>query len=334
MLSTVQHYPAEPFTDLIRLLKPLTALFGGLEATGKWALSFRKRDDVLFCWIERGECHMYRQGSKPLRMGAGDFVLLRTDVPFVIASDPAAESTDSETAATNAKGQRLRLGSGHENPVVLHAGKFVFDTTNQDLLIGLLPSLLLVERDHAFEANIHTLMAMSWAEANAQRPGREFVMARLVELLLVDILRAATLPGVHRSGLLAGLADKVTARALTAMHANVSCSWTIAMLAQHCAVSRSTLAARFCSLTGIGPMAYLHHLRMALAKEALLSSTLSIGQIALAVGFKSQSAFSSAFMRKVGCPPTQFAASVGRTSIKPARRKVSGRSHKQATLSG
>jgi AraC-like DNA-binding protein len=129
-----------------------------------------------------------------------------------------------------------------------------------------------------------------------------------------EILRGQTLQSApeHRS-MLAGLADSVTAKAITAMHADVAHSWTVESLAHYCGVSRSSFAAHFQSVVGMGPIKYLQRWRMALAKDQLRSGTRSVGEIALAIGFQSSSAFTTAFTRIVGCPPTQFLAERSRT---------------------
>jgi AraC-like DNA-binding protein len=114
----------------------------------------------------------------------------------------------------------------------------------------------------------------------------------------------------EHTGLLAGLADPVAARALSAMHKDVAHGWTVSDLARLCGVSRSTFAARFHKIVGMGPIEYLQHWRMALAKDGLRRGKRSIGEIALAIGFQSSSAFSTAFSRVVGCSPKSFAASV------------------------
>lgn len=299
----------DPFLDLIRLLRPrATLLGGGLKAFGRWALSFRKRDDLLFCWIERGECQLIRPDSAPLRLRTGDFVLIRTSTPFTLASDTSVAPVDSETAVAATKNHRLKLGEGTEHPVTLHAGKFVFDTANEDLLMGLLPSLVHLARDDASSDRVRSLLAMNEMESRSPGPGSEFIIVRLVELLLVEILRSKTLVlDQQPTGLLAGLADPVTAKALSAMHKDVAYGWTVGNLARLCAVSRSTFASRFRSIVGIGPIEYLQRWRMALAKDALRMGTRSIGEIASSIGFLSQSAFSTAFTRAAGCSPRQFA---------------------------
>lgn len=303
----------DPFLDLIRLLRPQATLFGaGLEAAGRWALSFRKRDDLLFCWVESGECQLFRSGSAPRHLRQGDFVLIRTSTAFTLASDSATAAVDSETAVAATRNHRLRLGTGTENPVTLHAGKFVFNKANKDLLMGLLPSLVHLARDDASSERVRSLLTMNEMEARSPGPGSEFIIVRLVELLLVEILRSKTLQlGQEPLGLLAGLSDPVTARALSMMHKDVAYAWTVGMLAKQCAVSRSTFATRFRSVVGIGPIEYLQRWRMALAKDALRAGTRSVGEIALSVGFQSPSAFSTAFTRAVGCSPTRFAAAAG-----------------------
>jgi AraC-like DNA-binding protein len=93
------------------------------------------------------------------------------------------------------------------------------------------------------------------------------------------------------------------------MHRDVTHDWTVSILARLCGVSRSTLAVRFREIVGMGPIEYLQRWRMALAKDELRRGTKSIGEIALAIGFQSSSAFSTAFTRAVGCSPKRFAAS-------------------------
>lgn len=294
--------------DLIRVLRPRATLFGGgFDAAGSWGLSFRKRDDLLFCWVERGECQLMRPHYPPLLIQQGDFVLIRTSSPFTLTSDGSATPVDSETAVSTGGRIRLKLGSGEDRPVTLHAGKFIVETAHEDLLAGLLPQLVHIAARDASLGRIRSLLAMNEMEAREPGPASEFVIVRLVELILVEILRTDHLrKSQENQGVLAGLADKVTERAIAAMHRDAARGWTVGELAKLCGVSRSSFATRFSKIVGIGPIEYLLHWRMALAKDELQYGTKSIGEIAFAVGFGSSSAFSSAFTREVGCPPTYF----------------------------
>jgi AraC-like DNA-binding protein len=300
----------DPFLDLIRLLRPRATLWGGIEAAGRWGVSFRKRDDLLFCWLERGECQLTRPLVAPVFLKANDFVLIRTSAPFALTSDPTTEPADSETAVADTGDTRLQLGAGTDCPVTLHGGRFVFDTANEDLLTGLLPSLVHVAAGDTPSSNVRALLTMNETESLHPGPGSEFVIARLMELILVEILRSHA-PSVDQdqAGLLAGLADPVTARALSAMHGDVARDWTVASLGRVCGVSRSAFATRFRKIVGTGPIEYLLHWRLALAKDELRTGAKSVGEIAQAIGFQSSSAFSTAFTRAVGCSPKRFAVS-------------------------
>lgn len=94
------------------------------------------------------------------------------------------------------------------------------------------------------------------------------------------------------------------------MHQAPSQRWTLNTLAQHAGMSRTGFAVRFKELAGVAPLSYLMQWRMSLAKERILNSSDPIGTIAVQVGYESESAFSTAFKRLVGCAPRRYAASL------------------------
>ena len=296
----------DPFLDLIQLLRPQATLWGRTDAVGRWGVSFRQRDDLLFCWVERGECQLVRQSAPPVCLRPNDFVLVRTSTSFSLTSDPTLEPLDSETIVSATRG--LTLGEGVDDPVTLHGGRFVFDSVNESLLTALLPPLVHIRADDTPSWRVRSLLRMNQAESLTPGVGSNFIIVRLMELILVEILRNEALQmDPEHTGLLAGLADPLTACALAAMHRDVGHDWTVAGLARLCGLSRSSFAARFSKVMGMGPIEYLLQWRMALAKDELQRGKRSSGQIALAVGFKSSSAFSTAFTRAVGCAPKHFA---------------------------
>jgi AraC-like DNA-binding protein len=134
------------------------------------------------------------------------------------------------------------------------------------------------------------------------------LLQRLLEILLVEALRWRGIDDDEdRTGLLRGLRDPVLARVLRAIHADVRARWTVADLAKTAGLSRSAFAARFCEVLGCGPIEYLARWRMALAKDALINATKPLDRIADEIGYESASAFSTAFRKRVGCPPGRFA---------------------------
>jgi AraC-like DNA-binding protein len=297
----------DPLLDLITLLRPRAMLTAGIYAAGQWGVSFRQRDDVLFCWVEVGECQLVRAGPSPLHLRPGDFVLIRTETPFTLTSDPCVEPKDSETLVTATNDPVLRLNGNLEPTVILRGGRFVFNTANEPLLTALLPSLVHIAADNTSSWRMQSLLKLNEAESARPGLGSEFIATRLLEVIFVEILRhEAVRVDREKTGLLACLSDSVTARAISALHGDVAHDWTVASLARLCGVSRSTFATHFRKVAGIGPIEYLLRWRMALARDELRAGRRSIGEIAFAIGFQSSSAFSTAFTKAVGCSPRKF----------------------------
>jgi len=125
--------------------------------------------------------------------------------------------------------------------------------------------------------------------------------------MFVDVVRRylETLPA-DRTGWLAGLRETFVGRALTALHRSPEHAWTLESLAREVGLSRSALAERFTQFVGQPPMQYLANWRMQLAANHLVSGSDSVATIAERVGYESEAAFSRAFKKSVGMPPSQW----------------------------
>jgi AraC-like DNA-binding protein len=204
-----------------------------------------------------------------------------------------------KTIENNKSGDALRLLGGH----------FRFEDVNSALRRSLLPDIVEVPSESLGAARLKGVLESIGDEATSDRPGRSLVLDRLLELLLVEVIRNADLHGCEsRQGLLAGLSDHRIAAALDALHADITRSWTIAQLADIAGMSRSAFAERFCRTVGLPPIDYLSQWRMAVARDMLRSGDHRLADIAFACGYQSASAFSTAFARTVGCPPSRFAS--------------------------
>lgn len=304
----------DPLLDIIRLLRPKATLWGRIDGHGEWSISFRKRNLLLFCWVAQGGCMLVRPESPPVELRPDDFVLIRTSSPFWLTTDstvaPGPGCIDVETVVPPDRRMHLTVGAGEHRSFVLHGGRFVFDTGNEQLLSDLLPSLVIVPREHRSLSRVRLLLQMSESESDESGPESEFIIRRLMDLVLVELLRGKGVFGDDERalGLVGGLRDPVVARALSAMHADIARPWTIGSLADLCHMSRSKFASLFRQRVGAAPIEYLQRVRMARAKAALQRGDQSISQIAFASGFQSASAFSTAFTRMNGCAPRTFAA--------------------------
>ena len=171
--------------------------------------------------------------------------------------------------------------------------------------MSLLPSLVHVRGVE----RLSVLVRLVGEEASERRAGRDLVLTRLVEVLLIEALRAAPDEDAP-PGLLRGLADASLALAIRQMHGNIARSWTIVQLAKTAALSRSAFFERFTRTIGLTPMEYLLAWRMAVAKDLLRRQDLGLADVAERVGYGSASTFSTAYSRHVGQPPSRYAASV------------------------
>jgi AraC-like DNA-binding protein len=168
-------------------------------------------------------------------------------------------------------------------------------------------------------------------EATVPGPGNRAVLARLAELLFMEVVRwHLRYFSDGRRGWLAALNDGQIGRAITSLHAEPARSWTVDELAHGVAMSRAAFANRFVELVGEPPMQYLAGWRMHLARRILRDTTLTIGAVAGRVGYESEAAFNRAFRRIVGTPPATW-----RRTEAPAEKQGAGPSERnrlQATV--
>jgi len=150
------------------------------------------------------------------------------------------------------------------------------------------------------------LLNIAVKESGSDRAGAENVLARLSELMFVEAIRRylETLPPAQ-TGWLAGLRDPVVGQALSALHGEPKEPWTVERLARLVGVSRSVLAERFAEVVGQPPMQYLALWRMQLASR-ILAEGATVAEVATAVGYESEAAFSRAFKKLVGQAPAAW----------------------------
>jgi AraC-like DNA-binding protein len=299
---------SDPLSEVIALLQPRAVFSKGISGAGRWAVRYAAFGEPSFCAVLEGGCLLAVDGQAPIALEAGDFVLMPATPGFAMSSFEPGTPVHIDPKATPAPAGEVRHGTRGGRPDVrLLGGYFVFDSPDAALLVSLLPALVHVRGVE----RLSVLVRLVGEETRASRSGRELVLTRLVEVLLIEALRSSS--GEHAPpGLLRGLADARLAQAMRQMHRDPARAWTMAQLAQKAALSRSAFFERFTRAVGLPPMEYLLAWRMALAKKLLRGRDLAIGEVAGRVGYASASTFSTAFSRHVGQPPSRYAAASGR----------------------
>ena len=296
----------DPLSEVITLLQPRAVFSRRISGAGRWGVRYSAFGQPSFCAVLEGRCRLTVDGHVPLTLEAGDFVLLPATPGFTMSGFEPARFERLDPKVTSKITGEVRHGTRGGRPDVrLLGGWFAFDSPDSALLVSLLPSLVHVRSVE----RLSTLVRLVGEEATEQRSGRDLVLTRLVEVLLIEALRLA--PGDDAPpGLLRGLADMQLAPAIRQMHNQIARSWTVAQLARTAALSRSAFFERFTRTVGLPPMEYLLAWRMAVAKDLLHRRDLGVGEVAERVGYGSASTFSTAFSRHVGQPPGRYAASM------------------------
>jgi AraC-like DNA-binding protein len=187
-------------------------------------------------------------------------------------------------------------------------GYLACDARLAKILLAGLPALVKVNvRGSNAGAWLEASVRYALAEARSPRPGGAGVLAKLAEVLFIEVLRLyMDQQREDETGWLAGVRDRIVGAALNALHKRPAHSWTLEELARAAGTSRSVLAERFQLLVGSSPIQYLTQWRMLLACNLLSRSNAPLASIAEAVGYQTDTAFSRAFRREFGAPPAAW----------------------------
>jgi len=185
-------------------------------------------------------------------------------------------------------------------------GHFAFTGNHAGILLGALPPVVHLRKESDKAAMRWSLERLRQELLDPQ-PGGSLVAQDLAHMMLVQALRLHLAEGVKGGvGWLFALADKQMSEAINAMHESPGQRWTLQEQAERVGMSRSIFALKFKATVGTSPMEYLTRWRMLLAGDRLANSGDPLSVIALSLGYESESAFSTAFKRVMGCSPRQY----------------------------
>ncbi|MCC5066048.1 AraC family transcriptional regulator [Xanthomonas campestris] len=300
----------DPLAEVVLLLRPAPGFSKLVLGAGVWLAYRSDAPGPFYCAVIEGKCRLALEDGQAHVLEAGDFVLAPAMLAVTLSSAQASTG-QAHTVPTQTDDGSFRIGA-QDGPadVRIVIGHCSFGSPDAALLVSLLPRLVLVRG----EPRLTTLVNLVGEEARTSRPARAVVLARLLEVLLIEALRSLTASDTT-PGLVRALSDARLAAALRALHGAPAHAWTIDALAKEAALSRSSFFARFNRAMGVTPMEYLLAWRMALAKTLLSEQGLGVAQAAQRVGYGSASSFSVAFTRHTGSPPSQYARVHTATSL-------------------
>jgi AraC-like DNA-binding protein len=311
----------DALSDILRVVQLSGAIFFHARFTAPFCYEAAGIDDlapllertserlVIFHLITEGECWIEMAGGETVRLGAGDVALIPQGGPHRMGSAPALTPLPGgQLAALISRQPRLISYGGGGAPTMMVCGFMTCESGLGRMLLTGLPSVV--------KAPLKGTEAWSWlessvdyalAEARSERPGGAGILAKLAEVLFIEVLRAhMAQEGEDAVGWLVGVRDRMVGAALAALHRSPAHPWTLDELARAVGASRSVLAERFQKLMGVSPMLYLTQWRMVMAASLLRRSGAQMTHIAQDVGYQADTAFIRAFRRQYGQSPAAW----------------------------
>lgn len=312
-------------SDVLRAVRLTGAVYFDIDASSPWvgespgtaeiaaAVMPGVEHVVSFHAILSGSCwaSLADGSAAPLRVSAGDVVVFPGGASNVMGSSPELRGSPDLAMYYRPIDDHLPFtlinGGGGDERTRFVCGYLGCDARPFNPLLSALPSLMCVRKPVEGSGWVTDLFRLALAEGGSKRVGSETVLARLSELMFVEVIRrhVEELPD-ETSGWLSGLRDPHIGKALRLIHARPARPWTLDVLAHDVGLSRTVFASRFANYVGVSPMQYVARWRLQLASRQLEQAGVSIARAAADVGYESEAAFSRAFKKVVGVPPGEW----------------------------
>jgi len=290
--------------DVLGDLRLEGSFYARSDLGAPWGLAFSAADGASFHVVVEGRCWL-RLADDRILLGAGDLALLPhgRDHRLGDAPDgPAAPLTALPSERIGSTVASLRYGGDGERALLVCGGvRFAGPVAHP--FLEALPPVLVLRRGQG-EGWLAATLALLGDEARAARAGGPAVLTRLMDILVIQAIRAWLEGDAARGADWRGaLRDPQVGPTLALMHRRPGEPWTVASLAATAHLSRSVFSERFTRLVGVPPMRYLARWRMHLAGGLLREDRLGVGEVTRRLGYGSEAAFSRAFKRHSGTAP-------------------------------
>lgn len=308
----------DPLSEVLSLLRTRSYVSSGFDAGGAWSLHFQIQNDIIKCYsVESGGCWLIVEDVvEPVWLEAGDCFVLPSGRPFRLTSDLSLDPADSKTAFPPAQaGGVVTVNGGGD--LFLIGSRFTVSGRQAGMLLNMMPPIVHICKK-TDQAALRWSVARMREELSDPQPGGSLIAQHLAHMMLIQTLRLHLTEAIHEVGWFAALTDRQLGIAIVAMHTDPARRWTLQDLATEAGMSRSVFAQRFKETAGETAMDYLTRWRMLLAVERLEHSRQRISVIAPALGYESESAFTTAFKRVMGCTPSDFSRHSRQKTSPPA----------------
>ncbi|RFU44809.1 AraC family transcriptional regulator [Paraburkholderia sp. DHOC27] len=296
----------DPFSDILQLIRARCVVTESLSAHGAWSFRSRAAEQVRLLSVVKGPSWVWLEGGTSARVVVGDVLLLSTREALVVSSDPPrAPAGAARAQAPAASGSGSGPGEAHDFLALVV--DVLLDAEHATLVTHALAPLLHIRAAWPRAAVLVQLLEQMVRERDGELPGRTLASEQLAQLMFIEALRvhletSKTLP----PGWLRAAHDRRLGPVLSKLHGEPGRAWQLGELAALAAMSRTSFAAYFKTVSGLAPLTYLTEWRMRLAARALRDDDTPVNVIAEQLGYASESAFSVAFKRVTGNAPKRY----------------------------
>jgi AraC-like DNA-binding protein len=318
-------------SDVLRSVRLTGSMFFLVDASIPWmtrapaasafaaAVLPRAQHLISYHVVTAGTCWGGLEHRPPQRLEAGDILVIPHGAPYFLAAPVETEAAYSDEEAVSffrrmAAGELPSVvseGGGGPDKTRFICGFLGCDARPFNPVLNALPEVMVLPRAPAQDDRMQHLVEFALCELQQRRAGSREVLLRLSELMFIEAVRRhldSSAGCDADAGWFGALRDPLVARVLARLHQEPARAWTLCELAADAATSRSVLSQRFTSVVGRPPMQYLAAWRMQLAARMLGDRMALVKQVALAVGYDSEAAFSRAFKKFAGSAPAKWRA--------------------------
>jgi AraC-like DNA-binding protein len=303
----------DALNDVLAHLYVRGAVYCRSDLRPPWAFSVERKSTGGFHAITQGKGWLEVEGQKQkIKVSRGDLIVLPHGHAHSLRDTPATSPTPlGEIIAQNPLEDGIRLRMGNRGPTtILLCGGFQLEGRSTHPLLANLPKVIHLRGGNGSAASwIHSTLRHIEIETRVMRPGAETLIARLSDILFIQVVREYFNSQGRAGGndrWVRALKDPQIGMAITHIHRRSEKDWTVASLASQVGMSRSTFAAKFRQLVGESPLRYVARWRAHKAAWYLRTSDEKLSEISRQVGYESETALSRAFRRFMGTSPGAY----------------------------
>ena len=287
----------------------LSELLRSVRLNGERIVAYAPLRTFSVGFADIGTLHIIEEGELELRIDGDPHVerVRSGDVILLPRGDPHHISDAGKRAHATVRAGASEHDAPAPEPARWLCGTFTIGDPQASHLLASLPAVIILRgaRGQALEG-LEVARRMLLFEMQSPSQGSAVMVARILDLLFIQILRGWAAGTDAEPNWLAGALDPQIGLALRTIHRDPSRHWTVEGLARACSLSRSAFAARFVARVGKPPATYLAHVRLDAATDLLRDTSLPVTLIAENVGYTSEAAFSRAFKHRYGTPPVRW----------------------------